>query len=83
MSWESDAQRSLDSERTLHLIIVAGDTTCATVPGEFCSWSRRTHYGTRFMCGLFDQPLSDDANGWLARLPQCLAAEAQSRNRGQ
>lgn len=69
-------------KRPLQIVIESGETTCASEPGRFCPWVRTTHFGQRFLCGLFDgKSLGENDNGWLRRLPECLAAE-EARNDG-
>lgn len=52
----------------------AGDTTCASVAGVFCSHLRTAHHGQAWICGLFDRahPVT---TGWLQRFPECIDAE--------
>lgn len=61
-------------ERTLHIAIVSGDTTCASEKEKFCPWVRTRKFGQVFYCGLFDgKELEGDE--WLQRLPECIEAE--------
>lgn len=58
-----------------------GETTCAVTPGVFCRFLRAKRFGTDYVCGLYDdEPLwghdSGEYQGWLARCPQCLNANA-------
>lgn len=62
-------------KRTLTIVIDAGATTCASKPGKFCPWCRVTSFGTKWLCGLFDHAPLKEKDGYLQRLPQCLAAE--------
>lgn len=73
------------SKRTLNVVIDCGELTCAREPGEFCDQARTTHFGTRWVCGLFDHAeLSDledgPKKGWLGRCKQCLAAESSGKD---
>lgn len=64
--------------RRLLITIGGGPQTCRDpVKDEWCPWVRTGHYGTRWMCGLFDMSaLEEDVpGGWLQRLPECLKAE--------
>lgn len=73
--------------RRLILNIEAGDTTCASKPGYFCKHVRGHLKGS--YCGLFQNisasivgkphyPFLDEVDGWLKRLPECIAAERAS-----
>jgi len=62
--------------RTLHILIDSGETTCASEPGKFCQWLRTKRFGTTYFCGLFDQKEMDgQGDEWLQRLPECMEAE--------
>lgn len=68
------------SERILEFKIEAGATTCASEPGKFCRFVGTRKMATQYVCRLF--PTADDSysplkdrNGWLQRLPECLAVE--------
>lgn len=57
-----------------------GETTCAIEPGRFCPYLGARVFGTKPVCMLFDnRPLhehdSGDKAGWLARCPECYAAQ--------
>lgn len=69
----------MKNERCLVIVTNCGETTCASEPGKFCRHVRTSHCGTRWVCGLFwdeDGPKElPEKDGWLARLPECLAAE--------
>lgn len=61
--------------------IIAGKTTCASKPGKFCKFASETQRdkwprcGTGvYSCVLFSKTLQAD-DGWLQRLPECIAAE--------
>lgn len=65
-------------KRTLHIKIESGETTCASQPGQFCPWMRTRRLGQEYICGLFpDGVLTENADGWLERRPECLAHEAR------
>jgi len=69
--------------RRLLITIGGGPQTCRDpVKDEWCPWVRTGHYGTRWMCGLFDMSaLEEDVpGGWLQRLPECLRAEQDLRD---
>lgn len=61
--------------RRLAIAINAGEKTCASEPGIFCQQVRTRRFGTRFVCALFDHAELRDKDGWLQRLPECLARE--------
>ena len=66
--------------RHLRLTIVCGDKTCASEPGVFCHNFTSSHFGTRCHCGAFGgADLQEGADGWIQRLPECLAAEEAAR----
>jgi hypothetical protein len=68
-------------KRKLQIVIDSGDKTCASQRGKFCPMLRVTHFGTRFVCGLFgNEELKDDkgvpsGDGWLQRSSECLDLE--------
>lgn len=69
------------NNRTLHVNIKAGATTCASEPGEFCRFVGTRKMGTQHVCRLF--PTDDDSyspledhSGWLQRLPECIERES-------
>jgi hypothetical protein len=69
-------------KRVLHLAIEAGEAACASSPGKFCEHVRTRRFGTESVCGLFrDRRYANsatqlqDVDGWLQRLPECIAAE--------
>ncbi len=65
-------------KRNLTIVIDSGETRCASEPGKFCPKVMVTHMGTRWVCSAFgNAPIKEDAEGWLARIPACLAAEAK------
>ena len=58
------------------LIFKTGETTCSerpSYPGGMCQFMRTTNFGTQFCCGLYDMEHLRDVDGWLQRLPQCVA----------
>ena len=59
--------------KTLKIIVNAGQETCASEPGQFCRFVTVKNFNT-FSCHLFEKRLEDKA-GWLQRLPECLKAE--------
>ena len=67
--------------RRVVLHIDAGEATCASSPGAFCPHMRSSMRG-QFTCALFggrelrDQHGRLSGEGWLQRLPECVAAEA-------
>lgn len=58
----------------IRLRIVCGETTCAVSPGNFCGQVYAARFGTEYHCAVFEKPLRDNEGGWLARLPECIAA---------
>ena len=58
-----------------------GKTTCGNGKGAFCKYLGARKLGTIPGCMVFDQDLAEHTKGkhkgWLARLPQCLAAEVK------
>jgi hypothetical protein len=67
------------TRRFIRLPIVCGDTTCASEPGVFCRNVWKNHLGTRWLCDSFGgAELHEGDDGWLQRLPECLAAEVKS-----
>jgi hypothetical protein len=65
-------------KRKLKIIINAGETTCASLPGKFCKQVRVVGLKGNYLCQLFDKALYDEdqgVTGWLQRLPECLEAE--------
>lgn len=73
--------RKLDHEpppttgRRLTVIADCGETTCARAPEEFCRHVRTGRYGTQWSCDLFGGHRLSEQDGWLQRLPECMAAE--------
>lgn len=58
------------------LIFHSGETTCSeqpAYPGSMCPFVYTRKYGTEFICRLFNDWTLDDADGWLQRLPECMA----------
>lgn len=57
--------------------VKCGDLTCASKSGDVCD--HRTSRGMRNVpyCWLFDCELFCDANGWVARCAECLAATTE------
>ncbi len=71
--------------RRLTIAIDAGETTCAREPGAFCPFVGVKGFGTRPVCMLFrtadsERPLRD-VDGWLQRLPECVAAEKDGESK--
>ena len=66
--------------RELQIRINAGETTCATEPGNFCIFFCTRKFGGVWFCYLFSKKLYDEdggLTGWLQRCPECLAAEVK------
>ena len=67
--------------RRLAITIDAGSGTCAREPGVFCHFVGVKSFGTRHVCMLFRTPEGErplrDVDGWLQRLPECVAAEKE------
>lgn len=70
--------------RHLQLAIDAGEKNCARERGKWCRFMGSSHLGSNPLCLLFRDERGEhrqlrDANGgiegWLQRLPECLAAE--------
>jgi len=60
-------------KRTLRLEIVAGDTTCASALGLSCLYMQ---FSPRVIwCAAFGNKTLREADGWVQRLPECIAAE--------
>jgi hypothetical protein len=58
------------------LIFHTGETTCSekpSYPGSMCPFVFARKFGTEPVCHLFGDAPLDDANGWLQRLPECVA----------
>lgn len=58
------------------LIFKTGAETCSekpSYPGSMCPFVRTMNFGTKFHCGLYDMERLRDADGWLQRLPRCMA----------
>ena len=71
------------NKRHLHLIIEAGEGTCASKPGQFCRYLRVANFGTRYLCGLFSEPDGAqqqlrEKDGWIQRCDDCLSTEQTS-----
>ena len=60
-------------EIVAQLPLGCGEFTCARKRGEFCRFMRTMHFGTVWVCGIFDKK-PDEVAGWLMRLPECLRA---------
>jgi len=56
--------------------IKCGESTCASEPGVFCPYVQTRSFGTKYLCGEFDQKLVDQ-DGWLQRCPACLKAQQE------
>jgi hypothetical protein len=58
-----------------------GETTCARAKGKFCRYMGAYNFGQIPVCLIFRDTrgdythLNEDANGWLARCPECLESE--------
>ena len=66
----------MNPRTTITVILACGSTTCASAPGEFCQYLRTRSFGQIPVCHLFDKRL-EAQDGWLQRLPECLAATKQ------
>lgn len=73
------AEKEPKIKRTLHINIECGDKTCAWKPGKFCPHLFTARLGMSWVCEVFGfkevQAPKDNPEGWLQRLPECLAAE--------
>lgn len=66
----------MKTKRKLSIVIEAGESTCASEPGKFCSWAGSRKFGQIGYCTLFNEDLDDkEGTSWLARLPACMEAE--------
>lgn len=73
--------------RILHLVIFAGDKTCASEPGKFCKHVMAKKFGSIPFCQVYNKELSSidrsskfyEVIGWLQRLPECLRDERAGR----
>jgi hypothetical protein len=66
-------------KRALRIVIDCGDKTCVAEPGNFCPALKTFKMGTIWLCSIFNkEPLEIEAEGWLQRLPECLAAEEEA-----
>lgn len=72
---------------TIRIEIECGKTTCASKPGHFCSQLCASHLGTRWNCAAFGnkevKPPRDNEEGWLQRLPECVAATKKESKSGK
>ena len=59
---------------TLKIKIECGEKTCASVPGEFCTFLRVDWPGHNPTCHFFGKKLED--TGWVMRCSECLEAAA-------
>lgn len=57
----------------VNLELEMGETTCASEPGKFCQMLRSRNFGTEFFCGLFEEKLFENGDGWLERCPKCVS----------
>jgi len=58
------------------LIFHTGETTCSeppSYPGSMCPFVFARRFGTEGVCRLFGDVPLDDVDGWLQRLPECVA----------
>ena len=66
----------------LSIPIIAGKTTCASEPGKFCQFVGTIRFGQEHVCRLFPSENNshtrlESSDGWLQRLPECIAAEGK------
>ena len=62
--------------RTVRLSIApATETTCGDGTGKFCPFVGVKMFGMAWVCTLGHEKELHDANGWLMRTVECLAAE--------
>jgi hypothetical protein len=58
------------------IIFNTGETTCSekpSYPGSLCPFVYSTHFGTQAVCHLYDDIPLIELDGWLQRLPVCIA----------
>jgi hypothetical protein len=69
-------------KRYLRIAIEAGETTCEHEKGKSCVHVGIKQLGLEFVCMLFsdsgERKLLRNANGSLARLPECMQAEVNT-----